>query len=38
MFEQYERWLEELRAHVGREEAVVGFSGRMNLAAIAGKL
>ena len=38
MFEQRERWLEELSAHVGREEAVTGSSGRMNLVAIAAEI
>ena len=38
MFEQRERWLEELSAHVGREEVVAGSSGRMNLVAIAAEL
>ena len=38
MFEQRDRWLEELSAHVGREESVVGSSGRMNLVAIAAEI
>jgi hypothetical protein len=38
LFEQRERWLEELSAHVGREEAVTGSSGRMNLVAIAAEI
>jgi hypothetical protein len=38
LFEQRERWLEELSAHVGREEAVAGSSGRMNLVAIAAEI
>lgn len=38
MYEQHERWLEELRAQVRRDEAVVGHSGRMTLAAIAAEI
>lgn len=38
MFEQHERWLEELREHVNREEAVSSDSGRMNLVAIASEV
>ena len=38
VFEQRERWLEELRAHGGREEAVTGSSGRMSLVAIAAEI
>src|SRR5262249_8998148 len=38
MFEQHERWLEELREHVNRDEAVTSDSGRMNLVAIASEV
>ena len=35
MFEQHERWLEELRSHVDRDEHVACSSGHMSLVAIA---
>lgn len=38
VFERYERWLEELRAHVGRDEAIVGHSGRVPLVAITAEI
>jgi hypothetical protein len=38
VFEQHERWLEELRSHVDRNEAIVESSGHMNLVAIAAEI
>ena len=38
VFEQHERWLEELRQHVDKNEAVTSGSGRMNLVAIAAEV
>ena len=38
MFEQHDRWLEELREYTNREEAVTCRSGYMPLTAIAQEI
>lgn len=38
MFEQHDRWLEELREHTGREELVTCTSGHMPLTAIVAEI